>query len=96
MGNVTDLVSRLFGNPRTPQHIVVVGRWCVAVFGAIAVVALAWLAFYFGGLLAGIVTGFLVSINPLLVENAHFYKEDTALLMGAIRTRGAIRAVSSL
>jgi hypothetical protein len=82
MGNVTDLVSRLLGNPRTPQHIVVVGRWCVAVFGAIAVVALAWLAFYFGGLLAGIVTGFLVSINPLLVENAHFYKEDTALLMG--------------
>jgi hypothetical protein len=82
MGNVTDLVSRLLGSPRTPQHIVMVGRWCVAVFGAIAVVALAWLAFHFGGLLAGIITGFLVSINPLLVESAHYYKEDPALLMG--------------
>ena len=82
MGNFTDLVSRIFQVPRTPQPIVETGRWCMAVFGAIAVVALAWLAFRYGGLLAACAVGFLVALNPLLIEVTHYYKEDPALLMG--------------
>lgn len=82
MGNFTDLVSRIFQVPRTPQAIVETGRWCMAVFGAIAVVAFAWLAFRYGGLLAAGAVGLLVALNPLLIEVTHYYKEDPALLMG--------------
>ncbi len=82
MGNFTDLVSRVFQVPRTPQPIVETGRWCMAVFGAMAVVAFAWLAFRYGGLLAAVAVGLLVALNPLLIEVTHYYKEDPALLMG--------------
>lgn len=82
MGNFTDLVSRILQVPRTPQPIVETGRWCMAVFGAIAVVAFAWLAFRYGGLLAAGAVGVLVALNPLLIEVTHYYKEDPALLMG--------------
>jgi len=82
MGNVTDLVARILQVPRTPQPMVEVGRWCLAVFGAIAVVAFAWLAFHYGGIGAALAAGVLVAVHPLLIEVTHFYKQDPALLMG--------------
>jgi len=82
MGNVTDLATRILHVARTPQPLVETGRWCLAVFGAIAVVAFAWLAFHYRGLGAALAAGVLVAVHPLLIEVTHYYKEDPALLMG--------------
>ncbi len=82
MINTTDIAIRLTGTPRTPQHVVVAGRWCNALFGAIAAVAFAWFAFHYGGILAGLAGGLMVALDPMLFVLTHYYKEDPALLMG--------------
>ncbi len=82
MGNTTDLVSRILGVEREPQNIVEVGRWSIAVFGALACVVFAWIGFRYAGLTGALASGLLVAMHPLLVELGHYYKEDPALLLG--------------
>jgi len=82
MINVTDIAIRLTHTPRTPQHVAIVGRSCNALFGALAAVAFAWLAYHYGGTLAGAAAGLMVALDPMLVTLTHYYKEDPALLMG--------------
>ncbi len=86
MRNVANAAAWLTGLPRTPQNLVVIGRSCNAAFGAIAAAAFAWLAFHYGGTLAGAASGLLVALHPLLFELTHYYKEDPALLMGMALT----------
>ncbi len=82
MGNTTDLVTWLLGVGNEPQTVVELGRWCIAIFGAVASVAFAWVGYRYAGLAGGLASGVFVAMHPLLVEVAHYYKEDPALLMG--------------
>jgi hypothetical protein len=82
MGNTTLLLCQMPGVEQNPQAVAEVGRWCMAVFGALASVAFAWVGFRFAGAAGGLAAGLLVALHPLLVELAHFYKEDPALLFG--------------
>lgn len=82
MGNTTDLVRRVLGVGQEPQTVVEIGRTCNAIFAALACVALAWVAYRFAGLAAGIGAGLLTALHPLLMELSHYYKEDPALLFG--------------
>jgi hypothetical protein len=82
MLDAAQLAFKASGLPATRQNVVIVGRWCVAVFAAAAVAAFAAAAYHAGGLTAGVGAGLLIGLQPALFELAHFFKEDPALLMG--------------
>jgi hypothetical protein len=69
-----------------PQRVVEAGRLVSALFSALAVAALVWLAMLRGGLLAAIAVGVLLAIHQQLLELAHYMKEDPALLLGIALT----------
>lgn len=73
---------QISGLPHTKSNVVVVGRWCSALFAAVAVSALAWLAYRQLGLAAMMSAGLTAMLHPQIFELSHFMKEDTALLMG--------------
>jgi 4-amino-4-deoxy-L-arabinose transferase-like glycosyltransferase len=66
----------------TPQPVVEAGRWVSAAFCALAVVTLSALAASLAGPLAGVGCGLLLALHHQLFELAHYFKEDTALLVG--------------
>jgi len=80
--NTTALAAWLRGADRSPQAVALVGRNCSAIFAALAVSALAWLAYRQAGLTATICAGLIVMLHPQIFELAHYMKEDTALLAG--------------
>lgn len=86
----TDLTRWLSGGTADCQHIVELGRWGSAVFGAAAVALLSWLGFNRFGVPGGIVTGVVMLVQRRIYENAHFMKEDAALLAGVALTFVAI------
>jgi hypothetical protein len=69
-----------------PQRVVEAGRLVSALFTALAVAALVWLALLRGGPLAACATGLLLAIHQQLLELAHYMKEDPALLLGLALT----------
>jgi hypothetical protein len=83
---VTDVTWRLLGAEKNCQAAVMIGRWCSAVFAAIAAAALSLLAFEYAGVSGAVLGGAAVLVNSLLFELAHYMKEDTALLMGIALT----------
>lgn len=58
------------------------GRCVAAVFSAVAVAALAALAFRWTGWPGMVCAAVFLTLNPLIFELAHYFKEDPALLMG--------------
>ncbi|RYD38586.1 MAG: phospholipid carrier-dependent glycosyltransferase [Verrucomicrobiaceae bacterium] len=67
---------------RNYQTVVVVGRWATAAAAALTAAALALLAAWHYGLLAGVLTGVLTLSNSLLFQLAHYLKEDPWLTAG--------------
>jgi hypothetical protein len=68
------------------QRVVEAGRLVSALFAALAVGALAWLAMLRGGWFAALATGGLLAMHQQLLELAHYMKEDPALLFGIALT----------
>ena len=64
------------------QNATEAGRTASALFAALAVVALAVAGYLIGGLAAGIGAAIVALFQPMLLEHAHIFKEDTALTMG--------------
>ncbi len=71
---------------KNPLNAAIIGRWVSAVFTALTVVALSLLAWRWGGWLSAIGAAFLLILNPLGFELAHYFKEDSALLFGLALT----------
>ena len=84
--NTTDLAVRMTSGPRTEQSVAVIGRCVAAAFAAGAVAALALLGRAVAGTGAGWLAGALALTNPQIYECAHYFKEDTALLLGCAVT----------
>ncbi len=71
---------------RDYQHVVETGRLSAAGFAAVAVVVIALTGYQFGGLLGFLLAGLAGLFCPSLLANAHYMKEDTALVMGICLT----------
>ena len=84
--STTKLVMNLVGVAPVEQRIVETGRWVSACFTALAVVALALLAFAWRGWGAAMATGLALLLHHQLFELSHYLKEDTALLFGVAAT----------
>lgn len=78
----TDWAARLTFTERTPQNLVVVGRWVSAAFAAGSVVALALTAWLLYGGLAGWAAGVVLVFQDELFKTSHYLKEDPALMFG--------------
>lgn len=64
------------------QNATEAGRTASAVFAALAVVALAVAGYLLAGLCGAIGVSIVALFQPMLLEHAHIFKEDTALTMG--------------
>jgi len=64
------------------QAVVETGRTVSAVFAAMAVALLSVAAWRVAGSVAGVFTGLLLLTHHQLFELAHYFKEDTSLLVG--------------
>ncbi len=64
------------------QAIARTGRLAAALFAAGAVALFSLLGFRLAGLAGGLAGGTVLLFHPRLLEFAHFFKEDTALLFG--------------
>ncbi|MDB6136563.1 MAG: hypothetical protein JWM59_4806 [Verrucomicrobiales bacterium] len=85
MLTTVDTVRKLMldeAGQRNYQTVVVVGRWATAASAALTAAALALLAAWHYGLLAGVLTGMLTLSNSLLFQLAHYLKEDPWLTAG--------------
>ncbi len=80
--NLTDWAARLTFTERTPQNLVVVGRWVSAALAAGAITALALIAWLHYSALAGWAAGLLLLFEAELFKTAHYLKEDPALIFG--------------
>jgi hypothetical protein len=80
--SATDWAMRLGGVKRTPQSVVVAGRWVSAAFAAGSVTALAMIAWLSYGALAGWAAGVVLALQVDLFKTAHYMKEDPALMFG--------------
>ncbi len=74
------------GASRDPQTIVEAGRTVSAGFTALAVAALALLAWFWRGWPASLAAGGALLLHHQLFELAHYMKEDSALLLGMALT----------
>jgi hypothetical protein len=82
MVNSADAVLRLCGLERTEENASLAGHWAIAIFGAVSVATFVLLAFRCGGWLAALAVGVWLSLNEFLLQLAHYFKEDPAMLMG--------------
>jgi 4-amino-4-deoxy-L-arabinose transferase-like glycosyltransferase len=87
----TDLALKLFRdrskeNLEEGRDLILMGRRVSAIFAALCVVALGLVGYYYAGL-RGLVLGALsVALCPSLLINAHYMKEETALVFGIALT----------
>lgn len=82
MLTATEAVAKTGNWTKRPDDVARVGRCVAGVFSAVAVVALAALAFRWTGWAGMVCAGVFLTLNPLVFELAHYFKEDPALLMG--------------
>ena len=76
------LATELLHTGHDSQAVVVVGRYASAVFASIAVVGFALLGYLRRGPMGFLTVALLLGLHHQLFELAHYFKEDTALLMG--------------
>ena len=86
MLNAADATLRLSGEPRTSQNVGLAGRRVIALFAALSVAVFVLLAHRCGGWLAAVAVGVLLCMNALLLELAHYFKEDPAFSMRSLPT----------
>ena len=82
MLGAAELVKKAVAAPDEEQRLVQLGRWCSAVFAAGAVLCFALLAWRARGWPGFWLVGLLLSTQHQVFELAHYFKEDTALLLG--------------
>ncbi len=90
------MMVRLCGIDSTPQAIVETGRVVSAAYAALAVAVFAHTAFILRGWLASVVASLFIGLSWALIVNAHYMKEDTALLLGIALCFWAIAATQGL
>lgn len=78
----TRLIVAVTGTPMEQDPVTFAGRTASAIFTAIAVACLVLLASLLAGPLAGGISGLFLVTNHQLLELAHYFKEDPAVLMG--------------
>ncbi len=86
MLNATSLLGHLTNHLRDAQSITMVGRTLSALFSSLGVICFVQFAWRRKGILAALLTGFLLLTLPLLFEVSHYCKEDPALFMGLALT----------
>ncbi|XHR30278.1 MAG: ArnT family glycosyltransferase [Chthoniobacteraceae bacterium] len=82
MLNTAQAVFDASGLAPAPQNVVRVGRAVIGVFAVITVLAFAAAAEVTAGPVAALVCGLFLMTSPLMVEVAHYFKEDPAMTMG--------------
>ncbi len=82
----TELAVKVLRIGSDSQNIVIAGRWCSAIFAAVAAAGLSLIAFTQAGTAGAAWTALLVLLHQRLAELSHFMKEDTGLLMGVVLT----------
>ncbi len=96
---VSTAATTVLGTPDDPQATAEVGRDVSAAFAALAVTLLAMLGYQLAGMSGAIAAALLVGTCPFLLVNAHYMKEDCALIMGlamvALASVQMIRAESA-
>jgi hypothetical protein len=75
-----ELAKRALGVPDKEQTLVVLGRWCSAIFAAGGVLGFALLGWRVRGWPGFWIVGLLLLTQHQVFELAHYFKEDTALL----------------
>jgi GNAT superfamily N-acetyltransferase len=80
MLGTADLVKLVLGVPAREQTLVVMGRWCSAIFAAGGVLGFALLGWRVRGWAGFWIVGLLLLTQHQVFELAHYFKEDTALL----------------
>jgi len=83
MLGTAEAAKKAFGLPDREQPLVVLGRWCSALFAAGGVVAFALLAWRARGWSGFWIVGLLLLTQHQVFELAHYFKEDTALFFAA-------------
>lgn len=86
----TRAIVAITGSPHDEQAVTVAGRTASAAFTACAVACLVLLACLHAGLLCGAAAGAFLATNHQLLELAHYFKEDPAVLLGVSATFLAI------
>jgi len=64
------------------QKVAQAGRWISAAFAAGGVTAIAFIGYIQAGLWGFVFIGVVVGCSPFLQANAHYMKEDTAMILG--------------
>ena len=82
MLRAAELMLSLTGGDDTRQQIVMAGRRTSALANAAAIFCLVLVAARLGGPLASLTAGMFLVTNHSLFELAHYFKEDTWLLLG--------------
>jgi hypothetical protein len=75
------IARNAFNIPADRQQLVIMGRWLSALYAAAAVLAFALLGWRVRGP-AGSAAGIVLATQHQVFELAHYFKEDTALLLG--------------
>lgn len=88
--NTVSVAANLTGARRSPQEVVVVGRWVSAIFAAAAAALLAIAVVWLAGPAAGLAAGLLIASTPLVTEAAHHFKEDAVFIFGFAACTAAI------
>ena len=84
MLDVVALLAEVTGAKSDPEAVARLGRDFSAVCLALAAVGLALLGARLAGPVAGLVAGAALGSHPLLVECAHYFKEDSLHLLGLV------------
>ena len=79
MLGTAETAKRMLGVPDQEQRLVVLGRWCSALFASGGVVFFALLGWRVRGWAGFWITGLLLVTQHQVFELAHYFKEDTAL-----------------
>ncbi len=80
MLGTAEVAKRLLGVPDKEQALVVLGRWCSAIFAAGGILGFALLGWRVRGWAGFWIVGLLLLTQHQVFELAHYFKEDTALL----------------
>lgn len=80
--NATRLIVFISGGAQSDFDYCIRGRWASALFSSLSVVALMGAAHILYGRYAAFAAGITVALCPMLLESAHYMKEDTALVFG--------------
>ena len=80
--STSKLAAELAKAPKEKQPVVEVGRRVAAGFSAVAIAALALLAYLWRGWLVSFAAGGALLLHHQIYELSHYMKEDSALLMG--------------